>query len=64
MPAHTHQEKAVAIRPTVAACAQTAWPSEDAMSESTLFVPERAIHQAAGIPACAAGRVPSGYCHG
>ena len=56
--------KAVAIRPTMAACAETAWPFEAAVSERTLFVSKAATHQAASIPACAADRALSGYCHG
>jgi hypothetical protein len=59
-----HREKAVAIRPTMAACAETAWPFEAAVSERTLFVSKAATHQAASIPACAADRALSGYCHG
>jgi len=32
--------------------------------QTILLVPEAAIHQAAGIPACAADRARPSYCHG
>ena len=60
-----HREKAaVAVRHAVAACAQTARAFEAAAGGRVLLVPEEAINQAAGIPACAADRALPGYCHG
>ena len=58
------QQAAVAIRHTVAACAQAAWPFEATADERILLVPEAASLELAASPACAADRAASRYCHG
>jgi hypothetical protein len=54
------QQTAGAVRHAVAACAQTAGPFQATPGKRTLFVPEAAMRQAAGIPAFATDRALPG----